>query len=207
MQEAKSTSNGKWLGATLLSAFLASLCCITPVLALIAGASGLAASFSWIDPYRPFLIGITLAVLTFAWYQKLRPQKSNNACACDEHDVKPFLQSKAFLGIVTGLSLLLLTFPSYSYIFFPEPLKANVAAERAVLRKARLTIQGMTCTGCEQHVMHTALQLEGVQKAEVSYEEGAAIIYYKEEKVKAEAISAAIERETGYEVIDYQTTE
>ncbi|MEC3965274.1 hypothetical protein VM932_07290, partial [Muricauda sp. SYSU M86414] len=38
------------MGAALLSSF----CCITPVLALVAGTSGLASTFSWLDPIRPY---------------------------------------------------------------------------------------------------------------------------------------------------------
>jgi mercuric ion transport protein len=61
----------KLIGAGLLTAIAASLCCITPVLALIAGTSGLASTFSWLEPFRPYFIGLTILVLGFAWYQKL----------------------------------------------------------------------------------------------------------------------------------------
>jgi hypothetical protein len=37
---------GKLAGASVLSAVAASLCCITPVLALISGVGGMASSFS-----------------------------------------------------------------------------------------------------------------------------------------------------------------
>jgi len=39
-------TDGKLIGTGLLTAIAASLCCITPVLALIAGTSGLASTFS-----------------------------------------------------------------------------------------------------------------------------------------------------------------
>ncbi|HEY1054273.1 MAG TPA: heavy metal transporter, partial [Emticicia sp.] len=51
-------NNKGWI-AGILTAFATSLCCITPVLALLGGASGLASSFSWIEPFRPYLIGLT----------------------------------------------------------------------------------------------------------------------------------------------------
>ena len=79
--------DNKLIGAGLLTAFAASLCCITPVLALIAGTSGLASSFSWLEPFRPYLIGLTILVLGFAWYQKLKPKKEID-CDC-ETDEKP----------------------------------------------------------------------------------------------------------------------
>ena len=65
----------KLIGAGLLTTIAASLCCITPVLALIAGTSGLTSTFSWLEPFRPYFIGLTILVLGFAWYQKLKPKK------------------------------------------------------------------------------------------------------------------------------------
>jgi len=70
-------TDNKLIGAGLLTAIAASLCCITPVLALIAGTSGLASTFSWLEPFRPYFIGLTILVLGFAWYQKLLPKKKN----------------------------------------------------------------------------------------------------------------------------------
>ena len=106
----------KLIGAGLLAAITASLCCITPVLALIAGTSGIASTFSWLEPFRPYLIGLTILVLGFAWYQKLKPQKEID-CECDTDDLpagkegKPkFIQSKKFLGIVTVFAIIMLAF-------------------------------------------------------------------------------------------------
>lgn len=53
----------KLIGTGLLTAIAASLCCITPVLALVAGTSGLASTFSWLEPFRPYFIGLTVLVL------------------------------------------------------------------------------------------------------------------------------------------------
>jgi len=75
-------TDGKLIGTGLLTAIAASLCCITPVLALIAGTSGLASTFSWLEPFRPYFIGLTILVLAFAWYQKLKPQKKID-CNCE----------------------------------------------------------------------------------------------------------------------------
>ena len=76
----------KLIGTGLLTAFAASLCCITPVLALIAGTSGLASTFSWVEPFRPYLIGLTIFVLGFAWYQKLKPKKQID-CKCEIDEI------------------------------------------------------------------------------------------------------------------------
>ena len=68
-------SSGTFTGAGALSAIAASLCCITPVIALLAGSSSIAANFSWIEPARPYLIGLSIVVLVFAWYLKLNQLK------------------------------------------------------------------------------------------------------------------------------------
>ncbi len=56
----KTIKNNKGWAAGLLTAIAASLCCITPTLALLGGATGLVSSFSWIEPFRPYLIGLTV---------------------------------------------------------------------------------------------------------------------------------------------------
>ena len=68
-------SPGTFSGAGVLSAIAASLCCITPVIALLAGSSSVAANFSWIEPARPYLIVVSIAVLAFAWYLRLNQKK------------------------------------------------------------------------------------------------------------------------------------
>ena len=157
----ENTSKGL-IGAGVLSALAASLCCITPVLALIAGSSGIAASFSWLEPARPYLIGITILVLGFAWYQKLKPKKADEIdCDCEEDEKPSFLQSKKFLGIVTVLATVMLTFPYYSHIFYPDT-KANVIiVDSNNIQQASFEISGMTCTGCEEHIKHAVAQLPG----------------------------------------------
>jgi hypothetical protein len=48
----KKSSEKKWIGAGLLAAITASLCCITPVLAVLGGLGGIASTFSWLDPLK-----------------------------------------------------------------------------------------------------------------------------------------------------------
>src|SRR5690606_4204744 len=102
----------------------ASLCCITPVLALIAGTGSIASSFSWIEPARPYLIGLTVAVLLFAWYQKLKPQASDD-CGCAIDEKPTFFQSKTFLLIITLFAALMIGFPSYAKFLFPKNEKTS----------------------------------------------------------------------------------
>ncbi|HEX5111976.1 MAG TPA: mercuric transporter MerT family protein, partial [Saprospiraceae bacterium] len=76
-------------GVGLLTALLASSCCIIPFIAFIAGSSGMASAFSWIAPIRPYLIALSIGVLSFAWYQKLRKNKAAVDC-CGNVQQPPF---------------------------------------------------------------------------------------------------------------------
>ena len=197
-------NNTKLMAVGVIAAVGASLCCITPVLALVAGVGGVASTFAWLDPFRPYLIGLTGIVLAFAWYQKLKPGKEASACDCeDEQEKKHFIQSKTFLGIATMLALILLSFPYYSNAFFPEPATKAVA-QPATLQQAQLHIKGMTCTGCEGSVSHALSTKEGVTEAKASYEEGMARVIYDPALITPEALKKAIEEEVGYTVTNIE---
>ena len=195
--ETKKSSKGL-IGAGVFSAIAASLCCITPVLALIAGSSGAAASFSWLEPARPYLIGVTILILGFAWWQKLKPKKVDPIdCDCDEDEKPSFLQSKKFLGIVTVFAAFMLVFPYYSHIFYPETKANTVIVESSNIQQVDLQITGMTCTGCEEHIKHAVAQLPGFIDATADYENSTAAVKFDKSKSTIDDIIAAI-NETGY---------
>lgn len=193
-------SENKLVGAGLLTAITASLCCITPVLALIAGTSGVASTFSWIKPFRPYLIVMTILVLAFAWYQKLKPQKEID-CEC-ETNVKPkFIQSKKFLGIVTVFAIVMLAFPYYSGFFYSNTEKQIIVVDKSDIKKTEFKISGMTCASCEEHVNHKVNKLNGIVNSKASYENGNAIIEFDKSETNETEIEKAI-NSTGYKVTD-----
>jgi copper chaperone CopZ len=193
-------SENKLAGFGLLTAISASLCCITPVLALLAGTSGLASTFSWLDPLRPYLIGLTVLVLGFAWYQKLKPQKQID-CDCDTTEKTPFIQTKKFLAIVTAFAGLMLAFPTYTHVFFPQTENTTVVTDQSKIQTTEFKINGMTCSGCEEHVKQEINKLTGIIQTTASYENGNAIIEFDQAQTGIEEIEEAIEK-TGYSVTD-----
>jgi copper chaperone CopZ len=188
----------------IMTAIAASLCCITPVLAALAGISGLASTFSWLEPARPYFMGATVLVLGFAWYQKLGNKQTDTVnCDCETDQKPSFWQSRKFLGIVTVVAVLLLAFPSYASVFFSDAENTAVVASQDDLQKVEFTIKGMTCTGCEHHVKSEVNKLDGIIEVSVSYEKGNAIVKFDKTKTSIEAITAAI-NSTGYKVTKHQ---
>ena len=191
-------SNGLFITGAL-TAFAASLCCISPILALLAGTSGIASTFSWLQPFRPWLIGFTSVVLGFAWYQKLNPKKTNESCECKEDEKPFFFRSKKFLGIVTIFAVLMLAFPSYADIFFPRHENKTTVVDKNNIQKAEFRIDGMTCTGCEAPVEHEISQLIGIITAKASFENGNATVKFDNSLTSIDSIKAAI-KNTGYQI-------
>jgi copper chaperone CopZ len=202
------TENQKgWLfGAA--AAVAASLCCITPVLALLGGVSGIAASFSWIEPYRPYLIGATVLVFGFAWYQKLKPRKKEEInCGCETDEKPSFWRSKTFLGIVTLFAALMVSFPHYAHIFYPEsPLTNVVIVEKNNLQQVEFKISGMDCEACAEHINHALDGVPGVLEHTTSYEQGTSLVKFDASKASTEKLVKAV-NSTGYTVTETKELE
>ena len=186
---------------SVLTALSASMCCITPVLAIVAGTSSLATSFHWVEPFRPYFISASALILGFAWFKFFNVKKEEN-CGCESPKKNSFLQSRAFLSLVTVLSISLITIPSYSKFFF------NGSSNRLVLqqvktKKIELSVSGMTCSSCEFHIESEVRKLPGIALVKASYEKSLTTVEFDEQKVKADKIIAAING-TGYKVVDGQ---
>ena len=191
-------TDNKLIGTGIFTAIAASLCCITPILALIAGTSGLASTFSWLEPFRPYFIGLTILVLGFAWYQKLKPKKQID-CNCDTEEKPKSIQSKMFLGIVTVFAIVMLAFPYYSSVFYPKTEKQIIVVDKSNVQKAEFTISGMTCTSCEANVNHEVNKLTGIINSTTSYDNGKTVVAFDNSKTNIAEIEKAI-NSTGYSV-------
>ncbi|NOX17494.1 MAG: mercuric transport protein MerTP [Chlorobi bacterium] len=181
--------NKKIIGAGTFAAIAASLCCIAPLLALFAGVAGLASAFDWIEPLRPYLIGLTVLTLGFAWRQILTPKKEIE-CECETDEKKSFLQTKSFLAIVTVFAVLALSFPYYNSYLFANGNKTEIVSQTE-LTSVNLKIEGMTCEGCEVSVANYA-ENAGAVEVTSNHETGLAAIKFDERKTNVDSIVHSI---------------
>lgn len=181
---------------TVLTSASASLCCIVPLLGIVGSSGSLMASISWLEPYRSFFIAGTFLFLGLAWYQAIRSPKVDD-CGCERHP--SFFQSRKFLGIVTVLSLLLISFPSYSRLLMQSQQPINSIADQEKTRKIKLSVSGMTCASCEHHIESEVIKLSGVSSVWASYAEKSTIVEFNPGKTDKSKIIAAINK-TGYKV-------
>lgn len=192
-------TNSKILSAGVLVALSSSLCCIMPIVALFAGASGWAANLSWIEPYRPYFIAATFLILGLAWYLSFRKVKVDN-CGC-ETPKKSFLHSKSFLAIVTVISCLLITFPSYSNLLLDRQDNTVQQPPQDKSKKIVIEVTGMTCAACELHIESDVKKLSGVANVKASYEKKNVTVNYEPTKTDPKKIIEAINA-TGYKVVE-----
>ena len=191
--------------AGAITAVGASLCCITPVLAVLAGSTGMASSFSWMEPFRPYLIALTVVVLAYAWWDKLKPKKQDIECACepDEKGNVSFWHGKLFLALVTLFSAIMLSFPYWGDAFIKSDQPKVVYVDRASLFKSTINIEGMTCRACEATVEKVASEVDGVVSVKASTDKKRAIVEFDKSRTNIQTIMKAIGT-TGYTPVSYQ---
>ena len=187
----------------VLAAIGASLCCITPVLAVLAGSTGMASSFSWMEPFRPYLIALTVVILAYAWWDKLKPQKQGIECACDSDEAGQvsFWYTKTFLALITLFSVVMLSFPYWGDTFISSDKQA-IQIEKQNLQKIEIDIEGMTCKACEATIEKVVLDTGAVGSVKASSDDKNPFISFDKTKTTVEEIAKAIAT-TGYKPVAY----
>ena len=162
------------LVGSLVAGFLASLCCLGPLLlgAFGLGSLGLAAAFA---PYRPWLLGLTAVLVGLGFYFAYRPL-SEAQCAPDGSCPAPVHRGRhrAALWAFSLFTLALAMFPQWSRaLHLPVAARASnsrLASGDTFSSVVRLDVQGMTCAACEEHVEQELQRVAGVRTATVSYD-------------------------------------
>lgn len=185
------------LGGSVLAAITASLCCIGPLVAVLLGASGFAASAVF-EKWRPVFLGVTFSLLALAWYLTYRKPKAacaeGSACA-----TKPVSKwNKVILWVATGFVLIAAAFPSLSSAILratqTSPPVAVADGNSAVLK---VKIPSMDCAACAVSIQTKLRKQPGVVTAQVSYDTKEAVVQYDTTKLSPQDITAAIDQ-TGF---------
>src|SRR5437867_12683077 len=116
--------------ASIGAAIAASLCCIGPLVAVVLGLGAFGAA-SVFETLRPYLLGITFALLAGAFNLVYRTAKAGD-CAEGECSVKsPSRYTKAMLWLATILVLLFALFRYYSGLVWESVAKSSASNTRS----------------------------------------------------------------------------
>jgi len=185
------------LGGSVLAAITASLCCIGPLVAVLLGASGFAASAVF-EKWRPMLLGVTFASLALAWYLTYRKPKAacNEGSACTTKPVAK--RNKVVLRFATAFVLIAAAFPSLSSAIL-RATQSNIPVAAADGNSAvlKVKIPSMDCAACALNIQSVLKRQAGVQQAQVSFDTKEAVVQYDATKISSENIIAAIDQ-TGF---------
>lgn len=105
------------MGASVLAAFAASICCIGPIVAAVFGLSSLGFLVKY-ESLRPLFTGITGVFLAGAFYLAYR-KRPEAPCAtesiCETHGPERVRRiNRIALWIVAAVAVTILTFPTWS---------------------------------------------------------------------------------------------
>lgn len=182
----------------VIAALAASSCCIPPIIAAVAGIGGASSSLSWMEPLRPYLIGLAIVAIGYAWFSHLKPKKEDD-CGCEIEKPK-FYQKRSFLIGMTLFAAISITIPYYSHIFFPDNKKKIIVIDNNTIQNVEIKIEGMTCDACQNHVDFAVNELKGIVSVKTSYENKNTIIEFDTTQTSIQQINQAI-NSTGYNPI------
>ncbi|MCL4704908.1 cation transporter [bacterium] len=156
---------------SVVTAIVASLCCIGPAVLAIAGAGSLSA-FSAFETYRPYFIGVTVLLLGSAFYITYRKREVK----CEDGSCK--IESAGRWNKIGVWSATIIAALAIAYPYLAA--KPSPATNVAFAPKANvvLNIEGMTCNACATRIQDTLSDLKGVHSVSVEYETKKARVAY-----------------------------
>lgn len=177
--------NQKWgLIGAIVSAIVASICCIGPLVLVGLGVSGAwIGSLSAFHQYRPIFMPIAFIFLAFAFYKvyskpKTEDCKTNSYCANPKADK---INKMALWG-VTVLVVGMLIFPSIVTLF-----ASNTNTTQTIpTKQATLNVKGMFCAACPITVNKSLKRLDGVNEVNVTLNPPEAVVVYDPSKISLE---------------------
>ena len=192
MSVSKRAISGESAGVlSVITAIAASACCIGPAILLALGVGGLGFA-SFLDPYRPYFLGLTAVLLGSAFYFAYRPVRAE-ACAADGHCAPASRKRMRTTVWIASAVALLAGF--YPYI---EGARAQAPLEEQGIRAVSLDIKGMTCSACANHIRAELEKVDGVQGAVVRYPEADARVELESSDVSDDELLEAVKR-AGYQ--------
>lgn len=181
----------------VVSAVVASLCCIGPLVVALIGVGSIGA-FAVFEAYRPYLIGITVVLLGLAFYLTYRKRE----VVCEDGSCKIESASKwnkLTVWLATALAAVAIAFPSFDLTNgnAAQSMINQSRQQRSATVLAVLEIEGMDCKGCAKGLEATLDRVAGVKKAAVEFENSRAVVEYDSSKVTVERLTAAVDQ-TGF---------
>lgn len=160
-------------GGSILTAVLASSCCIGPLILAAVGMSGLSFIGS-IAPYRPVFIGITFALIGASYYFTYGRKKP---CCPGESAKRRRWAQEVPLWAITAIAVGLVAF-TYTREYLGSN-KVESSLLKSDYKLVTLKVEGMTCSSCAKSIKSTISKVKGVKALRVDLESGEVTIGFE----------------------------
>lgn len=178
----------------ILSAIVASICCVGPLLLILLGLGSLGLG-AFFGTYHWLFIGAGLTILVFAWTLYFREKRRCEAEQCEMRNKKV---TQTTLTAATLAVLFVLGANLYTYaggLFGTNSTRdATIPAQ---LAQVTIPVEGMTCFTCEIAVEQAAKGVDGIVKADASVQKKSVTVEYDPDKASVSEIVEAVSK-TGY---------
>ena len=176
---------------SLLSAILASTCCVVPLILLgvsllglgavgLSGVSTLVGSIKWI------LMPIAIAGLVFSYYKFIKEKKACESSACQMVGKRTNVILLAFSTVIVSAFIV---FSIYPYLSAGQK---SISGPDANLSQVSLNIKGMTCATCAITAQKALESVPGVEKVWVSLKENKGVVNLNPQQAKEEQLIQAL---------------
>jgi len=194
---ARRRHTGLWAtSGAVVSAILSSACCWLPLLLIAFGASA-AGVAGFFEAYRPHLLGITGLLLAGGFYLVyFRKERCSpgEACAVPNPRLRRF--NTIVLWVATTVVLAFALFPNYVGYLLGG---GNPSAVTVATGEREFRIEGMTCEACAVTLRNQLSNVQGVARAEVSFDAKTARVFLvTPDRAPADETILATIRQAGY---------
>lgn len=177
----------------ILSALVASICCLGPVLLIFLGLGSLGIGAA-IGKYHWYFITGAVVLLVFSWRDYLKDKKT---CALEGCRVE---NKKITMSILLTATLVVAIFAGLNlYTYAGGKGFSNVKRGSEIIEGKTdiIPVKGMTCVSCEFAVSSALKKVDGVTNAMASAKEGKAQVTYDPSKTNVKELIETINK-TGY---------
>src|SRR5258708_3136404 len=163
----------------IISAGLASICCVGPLLLGALGLGGVGFAIG-LEKYRPYFLAATAIFLAVGFYQAYF--RLGEICADGGCKVGSGSSSvKRALWVLVAAAAGVAAFPSWAPLLTRHaPHAAGANAETI-----RLAVSGMDCAACTVGIEKSLKKVPGVQEASIDFGRGEATVYAEKGRVAA----------------------
>ena len=178
----------------ILSALLASVCCVTPLILVLLGLGSLGIG-AVLGRFHWWFLGAALVLLTAAWRRYVQERKR---CATERCEMASGTPTRWTLLVA---SLVVAAFAGVNVYTVASQRIAQAASSGAHsqnhLTEAVIPVEGMTCLTCELTIESGLKQLPGIQHADARVAEQAVSVRYDPAQISVGDMVDAINK-SGY---------